>query len=64
VNELDNRASNFYISLYWAELMAMKDPTYQDLATKLKDNRKQVVAELKLCQVTHRIPVEFTYVNQ
>jgi isocitrate dehydrogenase len=50
VNELDNRASNFYVGLYWAEFMAMVDPTYQDLATKLKDNRKQIVAELKSCQ--------------
>ena len=50
VNELDNRASNFYVALYWAEFMAMEDPSYQDLATKLKDNRKQIVAELKMCQ--------------
>lgn len=50
VNELDNRASNFYIALYWAEFMAMSDPSYQELATKLKEHRKEVVAELKLCQ--------------
>ena len=50
VNELDNRASNFYICLYWAELMAMKDPSYSALATKLKDSRHQIVAELKQCQ--------------
>ena len=50
VNELDNRASNFYIALYWAEFMAMVDPSYQDLATRLKDNRGQVVAELRMSQ--------------
>jgi isocitrate dehydrogenase len=50
VNQLDNRASNFYISLYWAEFMAMEDPEFQELATKLKNNRQQVVEELKLCQ--------------
>lgn len=50
VNELDNRASNFYICLYWAELMAMKDPTYQPLATALKDARHQIVTEFKECQ--------------
>ena len=50
VNQLDNRASNFYIGLYWAEFMALKDPEFQELATRLKDNRKKVVAELKLCQ--------------
>lgn len=26
VNQLDNRASNFYIALYWAEFMAEQDP--------------------------------------
>ena len=50
VNELDNRASNFYVSLYWAEFMAEVDPSYQELATILKDNRKQIVEELKGCQ--------------
>jgi len=50
VNELDNRASNFYISLYWAEFAALEDPIYQDLATKLKDNRGQIISELKVCQ--------------
>ena len=28
----------------------MVDPSYQDLATRLKDNRGQVVAELKMSQ--------------
>ena len=50
VNQLDNRASNFYIALYWAEFMAQVDPSFQPLATKLKDHRSQVVAELKQCQ--------------
>jgi isocitrate dehydrogenase len=50
VNELDNRASNFYLGLYWAEFMAKEDPTYQDLANKLKASRSQIVSELKSCQ--------------
>lgn len=50
VNELDNRASNFYVSLYWAEFMAEVDPSYAELAKTLKDNRKQIVEELKGCQ--------------
>lgn len=50
VNELDNRASNFYIALYWAEFMAMEDPEYHELARQLKDHRKEVVAQLKVCQ--------------
>lgn len=50
VNELDNRASNFYIGLYWSEFMAAVDPEYQDLANLLKANRSQIVSELKGCQ--------------
>lgn len=50
VNQLDNRASNFYVGMYWAEIMSELDPEYKELAMKLKDNRKKIVAELKLCQ--------------
>lgn len=50
VNELDNRASTFYMCLYWAEAMAKVDPEFKDLATKLKDNRQKIVEELKMCQ--------------
>ncbi len=50
VNELDNRASNFYVGLYWAEFMAEVDPSYQELASTLKDNRKKIVEEMKGCQ--------------
>eukprot|EP00392_Amoebophrya_sp_AT5.2_P019146 g19880.t1 len=50
VNELDNRASNFYLGLYWAEFMAKEDSTYQELADKLKTSRSQIVSELKSCQ--------------
>mmetsp|Transcript_516 Transcript_516/g.1050 ORF Transcript_516/g.1050 Transcript_516/m.1050 type:complete len:409 (-) Transcript_516:117-1343(-) len=50
VNQLDNRASNFYVALYWAECMAKLDPSFQTLASKLKDHRGEVVSELKLCQ--------------
>ena len=50
VNELDNRASNYYLGLYWAEFMAAQDPAYAPLAAALKDNRKAIVAELSACQ--------------
>eukprot|EP00596_Hydrurales_sp_CCMP1899_P005094 CAMPEP_0119048400 /NCGR_PEP_ID=MMETSP1177-20130426/58666_1 /TAXON_ID=2985 /ORGANISM="Ochromonas sp, Strain CCMP1899" /LENGTH=754 /DNA_ID=CAMNT_0007024213 /DNA_START=117 /DNA_END=2381 /DNA_ORIENTATION=+ len=50
VNQLDNRASNFYVSLYWAEFMAAVDPDFQTLATSLKENREKIVGELKACQ--------------
>lgn len=50
VNELDNRASNFYIGLYWAEFMSELDPSYTSLAADLKNARGQIVEELKSCQ--------------
>jgi len=50
VSQLDNRASNFYIGLYWAEFMAKVDPEYTGLAESLKNNRSKIVEELKACQ--------------
>jgi isocitrate dehydrogenase len=50
VNQLDNRASNFYIALYWADFLAQKDPTFAPLADRLREARSQIVAELKQCQ--------------
>jgi isocitrate dehydrogenase len=50
VNELDNRASNFYLGLYWAEHMAEVDPEYEELAAALKNARSTIVEELKACQ--------------
>jgi len=38
--EIDNRGSNFYIALYWAEFLAKKDPKWNDLAKALADNEK------------------------
>jgi isocitrate dehydrogenase len=38
------------VSLYWAEFMAAVDPDFQVLATSLKENRQQIVEELKACQ--------------
>lgn len=50
VNEPDNRASNFYLGLYWADFMAQEDPAYADLAATLKSSRSAIVEELKTCQ--------------
>jgi isocitrate dehydrogenase len=50
VNQLDNRASNFYIALYWADFMAQQDPAFKGLADKLKESRSAIVGELKQCQ--------------
>lgn len=51
VHEIDNRASNFYIALYWAEFMEKEDPaTFKGIAESLRQNRSKVVEEFKACQ--------------
>ena len=46
VNQIDNRGSNFYVALFWAEEMAAKDQAWAPLAQALKDNEEQI---LKVC---------------
>ena len=46
VKQLDNRGSNFYVALYWAEELAAKDASWAPLAQALKDNEEQIV---KVC---------------
>ena len=54
--ELDNRGSQFYLAMYWAqELAAQKDDAelaahFAKLAKVLTDNEAQIVAELKMVQ--------------
>merc|ERR1712038_131789 len=50
VKQLDNRGSNFYVALYWAEELAAKDAAWAPLATALKANEDQIVKELIDCQ--------------
>merc|ERR1719394_1477629 len=50
VNQIDNRGSNFYVALYWAEELAAKDASWAPLAQALKDNEEQIVKELIECQ--------------
>mmetsp|Transcript_21996 Transcript_21996/g.50160 ORF Transcript_21996/g.50160 Transcript_21996/m.50160 type:complete len:810 (-) Transcript_21996:134-2563(-) len=50
VNEIDNRASNFYIALYWAEYLAEKDPDFIPIFNSLSENRSAIVEEFKECQ--------------
>jgi len=50
VNQIDNRGSNFYVALYWAEEMAAKDSTWAPLAQALKDNEEQILKDLIECQ--------------
>lgn len=52
VNELDNRGSHFYLTLYWAEELAAQDKDvelkekFASLAQTLSENEAQIVSEL------------------
>jgi len=50
VKQLDNRGSNFYVALYWAEEMAAKDASWAPLAQALKASEEEIVQELLDCQ--------------
>jgi len=50
VNEIDNRATNFYIALYWAEYLAEKDPAYKEVFEQLSSSRSDIVEEFKQSQ--------------
>lgn len=50
VNEIDNRATNYYVALYWAEYLAQEDASFQPLYDQLSANRGQIVEEFKACQ--------------
>lgn len=50
VNQIDNRATNFYIALYWAEFLAEEDEAFKPIFTKLSEGRAAIVEEFKACQ--------------
>jgi isocitrate dehydrogenase len=56
VNEIDNRGSHFYLTLYWAQALAeqTKDPDLQSrftrLAKELADNEEKITSELLAAQ--------------
>merc|ERR1712200_390972 len=43
VKQIDNRGSNFYVALYWAQELAAKDASWAPLAKALEDNEEQIV---------------------
>ena len=45
VNEIDNRATNFYVALYWAEYLAEVNPAYEPLRAELAAGRSRIVEE-------------------
>jgi len=50
VKQIDNRGSNYYVALYWAEELAAKDPAWAPLAKALADNEEQILKDLLECQ--------------
>lgn len=50
VKEIDNRATSFYVALYWAEYLAAEDPSFKPIFEKLSSNRAKIVEEFKACQ--------------
>merc|ERR1712107_821669 len=46
VKQIDNRGSNFFVALYWAEELAAKDPSWAPLAQALKDNEAAIQQEM------------------
>ncbi|MEL6350672.1 MAG: NADP-dependent isocitrate dehydrogenase [Cyanobacteria bacterium J06627_28] len=56
VNELDNRGSHFYLTLYWAKALASQDKEaslkthFQPLAEQLSSQEETVVSELTAAQ--------------
>jgi isocitrate dehydrogenase len=54
--ELDNRGSQFYLAMYWAQELATQSEDkelsahFAPLATKLTDNEAQIIAEMKAVQ--------------
>jgi isocitrate dehydrogenase len=45
-----SRATNFYITLYWADFLEKVDPSYGPLFNALTAARPQIVEEFKVCQ--------------
>jgi len=56
VNQLDNRATNFYIALYWADFLSQQTEcsdtaaTYKEIFETLSNSRAAIVEEFKNCQ--------------
>ncbi|MBW7859244.1 MAG: NADP-dependent isocitrate dehydrogenase, partial [Leptonema sp. (in: Bacteria)] len=56
VGEIDNRGSNFYLGLYWAEALAAQSKDqelkqrFTPVAKSLKENEAKIMSELNLAQ--------------
>ncbi|GKY97323.1 hypothetical protein MPSEU_000690700 [Mayamaea pseudoterrestris] len=50
VNQIDNRATNYYVALYWAEYLSQVDEAFVSIYHSLAENRAKIVEEFKACQ--------------
>jgi len=50
VNQIDNRATNYYVTLYWADFLSQEDPSYKPLFEALSAGRADIVEEFKNSQ--------------
>jgi isocitrate dehydrogenase len=50
VKQIDNRATNFYVAMYWSDFLQEEDPTYKPLFEALTNARSEIVAEFKESQ--------------
>jgi len=44
--EPDNKASHYYLAMYWAEALGKNNPKYAKIAQELKDNEEKILEEL------------------
>jgi isocitrate dehydrogenase len=49
-NQIDNRATNYYVALYWADFLQEEDPTYKPVFDALSEGRSGIVEEFKVSQ--------------
>ena len=56
MGELDNRGSHFYLSMYWAEALALQNTDtalkaeFADISMQLSDNEHKILEELNTIQ--------------
>ena len=59
VNEIDNRGSHFYLTLYWAEALAVQNEDialknrFSPIAKALSENEVKIITELNAAQGAH-----------
>jgi isocitrate dehydrogenase len=44
--EPDNKASHFYLAMYWADALGKNDPKFAEVAKELKENEEKILEEL------------------